>query len=64
MTNVDIGYSKLEHEDAATSLSGLLPGITATRMAYQWDLTGPTMLDNIAATDRILFSRIPKFKNR
>ena len=50
----EIGYSKLKHPDEATCISGLLPGMIATRVAYQWNLKGPTMLIDTACSSSLM----------
>ena len=50
----EIWYSRLQHPDEATCISGLLPGMIATRLAYQWDLKGPTMLVDTACSSSLM----------
>ena len=50
----EIWYSQLEHPDEATCISGLLPGMIATRVAYQWNLKGPTMLIDTACSSSLM----------
>ena len=50
----EIGYSHLHHPDEAVCVSGLLPGMVASRVAYQWDLKGPTMLLDTACSSSLI----------
>ena len=50
----EIGYSHLHHPDEAVCVSGLLPGMVASRVAYQWDLKGPTMLLDSACSSSLI----------
>ena len=52
--NSEIGYSQLNHPDEAICISGLMPGMIATRVAYQWDLKGPTMLVDTACSSSLV----------
>ena len=54
VANSDIGYSQLNHPDEAICISGLMPGMIATRVAYQWDLKGPTMLVDTACSSSLV----------
>ena len=50
----EVGYSQLNHPDEAICVSGLMPGMIATRVAYQWDLKGPTMLVDTACSSSLM----------
>lgn len=50
----EVGYSHLNHPDKAICVSGLTPGMIATRVAYQWDLKGPTMLTDTACSSSLV----------
>ena len=50
----EVGYAKLEHPDTPICISGLMPGMIATRVAYQWDLKGPTMLVDTACSSSLI----------
>lgn len=54
VANSEIGYSQLNHPDEAICISGLMPGMIATRVAYQWDLKGPTMLVDTACSSSLV----------
>ena len=48
------GYAKLNHPNEPVSVAGLMPGMIATRVAYQWDLKGPTMLIDTACSSSLV----------
>ena len=48
------GYAQLNHRNEPISVSGMMPGMIATRVAYQWDLKGPTMLIDTACSSSLM----------
>ena len=48
------GYAELNHPNEPVSVAGLMPGMIATRVAYQWDLKGPTMLIDTACSSSLM----------
>ena len=48
------GYAELNHPKQPVSVAGLMPGMIATRVAYQWDLKGPTMLIDTACSSSLM----------
>ena len=50
----DCQYHSLHNDDSAVSIQGTIPGMLATRLAYFWDLTGPTMLVNTACSSSLV----------
>lgn len=54
LSTIDIGYSQLNYPDEAICVSGLLPGMVATRIVYQWNLKGPSMLVDTACSSSLM----------
>ena len=50
----DIHYGELNHPDEAIYVAGMMPGMVATRVAYQWDLKGPTVLVDTACSSSLM----------
>ena len=50
----DIKYAELNHPDEAICIAGMMPGMVATRVAYQWDLKGPSMLVDTACSSSLM----------
>ena len=50
----EIGYSKLEKPDEAVCISGELPSIIASRVAYQYNLKGPTVVVDTACSSSLM----------
>ncbi|KAH3845662.1 hypothetical protein DPMN_087944 [Dreissena polymorpha] len=53
LSQTEIGYARLNHNGEATAISGLMPGMIATRVAYHYNLKGPTMLVDTACSSGI-----------
>ena len=53
LSQAEIGYARLNHPDEATAISGFMPGMIATRVAYHFNLKGPTMLIDTACSSGI-----------
>ncbi|XP_050419403.2 polyketide synthase PksJ [Patella vulgata] len=54
VSNSEISYAELDLPDEAISISGLMPGMIATRVAYQFDLKGPTLLVDTACSSSLM----------
>ncbi|ESO97112.1 hypothetical protein LOTGIDRAFT_73253, partial [Lottia gigantea] len=54
VSNSEIGYGELDLPSDAVGISGLMSGMVATRVAYQWDLKGPTMLVDTACSSSLM----------
>ena len=50
----DVRYGELNHPDEAIYVAGMMPGMVATRVAYQWDLKGPTVLVDTACSSSLM----------
>ena len=50
----DVKYAELNHPDEAICKAGMIPGMVATRVAYQWDLKGPSMLVDTACSSSLM----------
>ena len=50
----DVKYAELNHSDEAICKAGMMPGMIATRVAYQWDLKGPTVLVDTACSSSLM----------
>ena len=50
----DIHYGELNHPDEPIYVAGMMPGMVATRVAYQWDLKGPTVLVDTACSSSLM----------
>ena len=47
-------YSKLNHSHDPMCKRGMMPGMIATRVAYQWDLKGPAILVDTACSSSLV----------
>ena len=50
----DVHYAELNHPDDAICVAGMMPGMVATRVAYQWDLKGPSVLVDTACSSSLM----------
>ena len=56
----DIKYAELNHPgpDNAACIAGMSPGMVATRVAYQWDLKGPSVVVDTACSSSLMALKV------